>query len=300
MNADTRVLVVDDEPSTLKLLEYVLTKAGFEVHLATNGAEGLEAVERVLPHVVVADVVMPEVDGLEMCRRIRQMPGFELVPFVFLSARSQIQDRVEGLETGADDYIAKPFDREELLARIEAALRRAEAWHRAAGTDALTHLFTRGAFERRLEEELYRERRYGVSATVALVAIDLDELARIRAEAGSSGADALLRHVGEFLRDNVRSLDVPSRFSASGFMVLMPHTSRDRALVAIRRLNEALNRSQARAGDEAIPVRASFGVVVVDADVSDFSGVLNRAHESVMVARREGTGIHVWTPEDGS
>lgn len=297
MNRDTRVLVVDDDRSTLQLLAYVLERAGYEVCTATDGAAGLAAVEQYLPHLVVADVQMPELDGLEMCRRVRQIPGFELVPFVFLSARSQIRDRVEGLETGADDYIAKPFDRDELLARIEAVLRRAEAYQRVAGTDVLTELGNREAFERRLREELYREQRYGVSSTLALVAIDIDDLDAVAAEYGTAGRDALIRHVGRFLAENVRALDVPSRFSAGGFIVLMPHTSRDRALIAIDRLSHRLNASVVAVGDSVLPVRASFGVAVVEGEIDDLTEMLGRAHAAMMMARRHGRGVEVWSPE---
>jgi len=295
----TRVLVVDDEASTLRLVEYILDKAGYEVCTATDGVEGLEAVETCLPHIIVADILMPRMDGLEMCRRIRQLPGFELVPFVFLSARQQIEDRVEGLETGADDFIAKPFDREELVARVAAVYRRAQTYQRISRTDQLTQLGNRDFFEDRLREELYREQRYGVSSTLALVAIDLDALGEVRHDLGSAAGDLLVRHVGRFLRDNVRALDVPTRSGDGSFIVLMPHTSRDRALVAIERLSERLNAGRLQVGEQALPVQASFGIAVVDDSLEDMTAMLNRAHTSMMAARREGGGrVHVWTPDD--
>lgn len=299
MSLARRVLAVDDEPSTLRLLEYILAKAGYEVHLAADGEEGLAAVSRVLPHLIVCDVLMPHVDGLEMCRRVRELPGFEMLPFVFLSARSQIAERIEGLETGADDYIAKPFDREEFLARIEAVLRRAEGYQKIARKDSLTDLGDREFFHERLAEELYREQRYGVSSTLALVAIDLDDLAEIQEQHGSAGCDLLLRHVGRFLRDNVRSLDVPTRYSLGGFVILMPHTSRDRALIAIERLSREINESELELNGEPVPVAASFGVAVVEGELGDLTEMLNRAHEAVILARRnEATKVHVWSPDD--
>ncbi len=299
MTLGARVLAVDDEPSSLKLLEYILSKAGYEVTTATDGQVGLDAVENFLPHLVVSDVAMPVMDGLEMCRRVRQLPGFELVPFVFLSARNQVEDRIEGLETGADDYIAKPFDRDDFLARIEAVLRRANAYQRVSRTDPLTELGNRQFFEERLREELYREQRYGVSSTLALVAIDIDELAALREQEGSALGDLMVRHVGRFLRDNVRALDVPTRYSGSGFIVLMPHTAHDRALVAIERLSQRLNTTEVAWRSRNISVSASFGVAVVEGEMEDLTEMLNRAHSSMMMARRQGGGrVHVWSPED--
>lgn len=296
--SDTRILVVDDERSTAQLLEYVLRKADYEVECAADGEAGLSATERFLPHLIISDVHMPGIDGLEMCRRIRQIPGFEMIPFIFLSARSQISERVDGLETGADDYIAKPFERAELLARIEGVLRRSEAYHRVSGLDALTELGNREHFEQRLREELYREQRYGVSSTLALVAIDVEQLEELTELKGTAARDAVVRHVGRFLRDNVRALDVPSRFSQSGFIVLMPHTSRDRALIAIERLHEALDCRPLEFAGEPLPVEASFGYAIVDGSVEDMTEMLGQAHAAMMMARRhEAPDQPFWTPQ---
>jgi two-component system response regulator MprA len=116
------ILVVDDEPAVRDALERALRTSGYLVRTAGNGAEGLEAVEAERPDVVVLDILMPVMDGLEACRRLRE--GGDRTPVLMLTARDAVGDRVEGLDAGADDYLVKPFALDELLARVRALLRR--------------------------------------------------------------------------------------------------------------------------------------------------------------------------------
>ncbi|HXG62354.1 MAG TPA: response regulator transcription factor [Planctomycetota bacterium] len=120
------VLVIDDEPEMLRLLDYNLTRAGYAVLTARDGESGLAAARRHAPDLVILDVMMPGLDGLEVCKRLRQEPATAPRPILMLTAKAEESDRVLGLELGADDYLAKPFGMRELLARVKALLRRAE------------------------------------------------------------------------------------------------------------------------------------------------------------------------------
>ena len=117
-----RVLVADDERAVRESLRRALTLEGYEVELASGGREALESVGQGRADVVVLDVLMPDIDGLEVCRRLRHVG--DRVPVLMLTARDAVSDRVEGLEAGADDYLVKPFDLDELIARLRALLRR--------------------------------------------------------------------------------------------------------------------------------------------------------------------------------
>lgn len=117
-----RVMVVDDEPAMRDALELALRLDGFEVELATDGRDAIRRMPRVRPDVVLLDVLMPELDGIEVCRRLRD--AGDRTPVLMLTARDEVDDRVAGLEAGADDYLAKPFALPELLARVHALLRR--------------------------------------------------------------------------------------------------------------------------------------------------------------------------------
>jgi len=116
-----RILVVDDDPPSVKMTAFLLREEGYEVLTAEDGRQALELIEQEEPDLVILDVMMPHVDGLEVCRRVRQRRS---VPIIILSAKGETSDRVLGLDLGADDYLAKPFEPTELLARVKALLRR--------------------------------------------------------------------------------------------------------------------------------------------------------------------------------
>ncbi|MEM8936337.1 MAG: phosphate regulon transcriptional regulator PhoB [Pseudomonadota bacterium] len=122
--ASTRVMIVEDEESLATLLEYNLSKEKFDVTLAADGEEALLKVEESTPDVMVLDWMLPKISGIEVCRRMRAKPETRNIPIIMLTARSEEADRVRGLETGADDYVTKPFSTNELIARVRAVLRR--------------------------------------------------------------------------------------------------------------------------------------------------------------------------------
>ena len=128
-----RILVVDDEPAVRHAVERALAFDGYEVSLAADGVEALAALAARPPDAVVLDLLMPRVDGLELCRRMRC--GGDRTPVLMLTARDAVADRVEGLDAGADDYLVKPFALEELLARLRALLRRASTERAGAGDE---------------------------------------------------------------------------------------------------------------------------------------------------------------------
>ncbi|GCE10388.1 response regulator transcription factor [Tengunoibacter tsumagoiensis] len=122
--APLKVLVVDDEDNIIELIRLGLRYEGFQVEVASDGEQGIAAAQRINPDLVILDVMMPGIDGLEVCRRLRANPTTRDVPVLMLTAKDEVGDRILGLQTGADDYLTKPFDFYELLERIKAILRR--------------------------------------------------------------------------------------------------------------------------------------------------------------------------------
>lgn len=118
-----RILVVDDDPPSVKMISFLLQEEGYSILTASNGQDALRKVEEEAPDLLILDVMMPHMDGLEVCRRVRRSRN---IPIIILSAKGETTDRVTGLELGADDYLAKPFEPAELLARVKAVMRRAE------------------------------------------------------------------------------------------------------------------------------------------------------------------------------
>ncbi len=122
-----RILLVDDEPDILEFVSYNLLREGFQVQTAPNGVEALKIAEQFVPHLVLLDVMMPEMDGMETCRRMRQMTSLKNTMIVFLSARGEDESQLEGFELGADDYITKPVKVKLLVSRLKAILKRTES-----------------------------------------------------------------------------------------------------------------------------------------------------------------------------
>jgi len=133
-----RILVVDDDPPSVKMIGFLLREEGYTVLTTNSGPEALRMLNDEMPDLVILDVMMPGMDGLEVCRRIRRITD---LPIIFLSAKGEMADRVVGLDVGGDDYLPKPFEPAELLARVRAVMRRAEAF---AFGDRLSHLMVAG------------------------------------------------------------------------------------------------------------------------------------------------------------
>ena len=119
-----KILIVDDEPDILELIEYNLKKEGYQVFLASNGQEGINVAKKVHPDLIILDIMMPKMDGIEACRLMRAIPEFKNTFMVFLTARSEEYSEIAGFNVGADDYIAKPIKPRALVSRINAILRR--------------------------------------------------------------------------------------------------------------------------------------------------------------------------------
>src|SRR5579883_3064110 len=125
------VLVIDDQENIVEFIKLGLKYEGFLVEAAADGPQGLAAAQRINPDLIILDIMLPVMDGLEVCRRLRANPTTQDIPILMLTAKDEVHDRVTGLDTGADDYLTKPFDFEELVARVKAILRRQQRAQRA-------------------------------------------------------------------------------------------------------------------------------------------------------------------------
>lgn len=132
-----KVVLIEDEPDIAEVIEYNLSREGYKVFLAYNGLEGLETVKRERPDVVLLDLMLPELDGIEICRRIRENPMTRSLPIIMVTAKGEESDVVLGLELGADDYVTKPFSPRELVARIKAVLRRGSGGKQWSGRERI-------------------------------------------------------------------------------------------------------------------------------------------------------------------
>ena len=270
-----RVLVVDDDHHAVRIVGDFLEAKGFVAVGAVDGHEALARFHDAGPFdVIVLDVMMPGIDGLEVCRRLKGSPQGQLTPVLLLSARSDTRSRIAGLYGGADDYLTKPVDLHELEARIGALLRVRDRYiELAAGkkegleaaiSDGLTGAANHEYFVRRLGEEIARCDRYSLSLTVLIA--DLDGLPEPVPDDGDDDfgaadelqfagpADRLMAVVGETLRGNVRQIDMVARIRRSRFAVMLPHTSRRTVEPLVARLRDQIAALPADPDREGSPV----------------------------------------------
>ncbi len=271
--AQRRVLIVDDDSDALRILEDFLEAKGFEVIGAVDGHEALTRFHDEGPFdVVVLDVMMPGLDGLEVCRRLKASPHGQLTPVLLVSARTDTRSRIAGLYGGADDYINKPIDLSEFLARLEVlcrvrdryrdlAERRGEAI-RTAVTDSLTGAANAGYFSRRLREEIARADRYSLPLSVVVADVvgppeterPLEPLdSPLKPDVFAGPTDQLLVSLGQALQASVRAHDLVARLRRSRFGILLPHTSKHAVQATVERLQGVALKVPAQPGAEEGP-----------------------------------------------
>ncbi len=230
------MLVVDDDERILKLVSISLRRAGYEVTLASNGREALDRVSEATPDLIVSDVMMPDMDGFALLASLRSDVTTRTIPLVFLTARGSTDDLVAGLELGADDYLAKPFDMNELLARVRSKIERPPVPSELLPQNRQTGLLNERLFWQETERELVRTRRGGKSGAVACLAIN--ELERLRERLGPRSIAQISKEVARLIAADEQPLDVAGHDQEGRFLVLMPETDPDAAKRRLKVLSQ--------------------------------------------------------------
>lgn len=228
------VLTVDDDELILAIASRVLQAEGLSVIAARDGAEALELIDSLRPDIILTDVDMPSVNGLELVRHLREDPELTRIPVVFLSSLSQTSDIVRALELGGDDYLTKPFNGAELAARVRAKLARVPVPAPMLDRDPGSGLLTERTFREEMRREFARFQRGGLPATLAW--ISFQELDVIRGRLGGVAASRALRDGVNVTRGALRDLDLVAGIGSDTIWVMMPETEGDQALPVLRRL----------------------------------------------------------------
>ena len=297
-----RVLVVDDDPLSRKILEQVLVSAGFEVESACDGQEALGKVRQHRPDVVVTDWQMPVMDGLTLCRILKGTEETRFTHVVMLSARGETEAKVTGLETGADDYVVKPVEPVELKARVRVGLRlqkalsdlatKNEILEKLALTDALTGLANRRAFQEALEAEVARVDRHGRPAS--LLFLDLDHFKAVNDTHGHAVGDEVLEGFAQVLKQGCRKGDLGARIGGEEFAVLLPATARVPASLMAERVRRVVE-ARPLGRTVRVPVTVSIGLATTEdlPQPPSAEELLRRADAALYRAKAEGRN-RVW------
>ena len=292
-----RILIAEDDPVSRCLLEKTLRKWGHQVVVAEDGLQAWEALQKEDIRLVVADWMMPGVNGLELCQKVRSTDLGGYVYLILLTIRSGRKDIVEGLVSGADDYVIKPFDPDELRARIstgeriislERRLREAhKEMERLATTDGLTNLLNHRAAIARLEEEFARARREG--HTLSCIMLDLDHFKLVNDAHGHRMGDEVLRQAASRMRSSCRPYDAVARYGGEEFLVVLPGASLEQAVHVACRIRQSLSGSPIEWEGTSVEVKASFGVAEMeDSPAGSTESLIIRADRALYRGKREG------------
>lgn len=295
-----RVLIAEDDLTSRMLLKKVLEKWGYDVTVTVNGAEAWEVLRAVdAPRLAILDWMMPEMDGVDVCRRVRALDTRQPPYIILLTALGEKDDMMTGFEAGADDYVGKPYDPAELRARVEVGRRLVELNDELieaqlrlevqAHTDALTGLPNRRAIVETLEEELQRSEREGTGLAVGM--LDIDHFKRVNDECGHAAGDAVLCELARRMESALRPYDSVGRFGGEEFLVVLPGVSRPELGELLERLRGAAWRAPFKIEEHDHVVTVSVGGAVFAGESMD--ALIARADDALYEAKARGRNLVV-------
>jgi diguanylate cyclase (GGDEF)-like protein len=276
------ILIVDDTPVNLQLLKRLLTQQGYDINSATDGTSAIAKAMADLPDLILLDIMMPDMDGFQVCQILKADERLRSVPVIFISALAQLNDKVRAFQVGGVDYISKPYQPEEVLVRVATHLtlrrlqisleekngelereirerkRIQDELEKLANTDPLTGLYNRRRFFLLAEDEFQRALRYKHPLSVAV--FDLDFFKHVNDAYGHAVGDQALVHVAHLLHSTARGSDIVARYGGEEFVLLLPETDLEAAFLAIDRLRQMIEKTPFQSQGFQLFLTVSAGV----------------------------------------
>ncbi|HJP60766.1 MAG TPA: diguanylate cyclase [Gemmatimonadaceae bacterium] len=306
-NRKPRILVVDDHEDNIELLRARLEARGYEVDGARDGYEALEQVDRRCPDLILLDVMMPKMDGMEVVRRLKAKTAAEELPFIpviMQTALDSTENKVEGLDAGADDYITKPINFAELEARVNSLLRIKglqsslsqrekelrelnDKLRQISLTDGLTQVENRRSLEERLNEMWQHSVR--LHEPIAVVMCDIDKFKSVNDQYGHQAGDAVLKEFAQLLKSEAREIDRVGRYGGEEFLLILPGTVLDAAVTFAERLRDKVAKHTFTYADGTLCRTMSCGVAgSPHPRIENQEALLKASDEALYVAKETG------------
>jgi two-component system cell cycle response regulator len=293
-----RILIAEDDSLSRTLLERTLQRAGYDVTPAEDGTQALAELEKEdAPRLALLDWIMPGRDGAEVCRELRRRKNKAYTYLILLSSKESKQEIVQGLESGADDYLTKPFDAEELKARLRAGQRILELEDRLvearesmrfrATHDLLTSLWNRGVIMELVSREVIRSRRE--KNCTAVMMCDIDHFKAVNDQFGHAAGDDVLREVSRRLQTSVRSYDMVGRYGGEEFLVVLNKCDPASAVARAENLRQAICSRVIQLPATQLTVSISVGLALSDDfPTSNIDEILHQADVALYAAKGAG------------
>ncbi len=291
MEEKSTVLIVDDDEFNIDILEQMLSMEGYDIISVKSGKEALESVKQLNIDLILLDIMMPDMDGYEVCKAIKSDKDRSYIPIIMLTAKKDVTDKLQGFDIGADDYITKPFHKEELIARVKSMIRIKNIqtrFEKISVTDELTDLYNRRYLFQRLEEELSRAKRR--EGEFSIIMIDIDHFKNINDSYGHQYGDFVLKNLAKIFKSLVRQEDIIARFGGEEFVIICPDESEKGAFTLAERIrNQVLSYTFASSGISThISISlgvASFTKKDIDSTIDD---LIKKADEALYAAKDAG------------
>jgi two-component system cell cycle response regulator len=295
--SDRRLLIVEDSPTMRKVMRRFLDSTGYTIFEAGDGEEALRIAARERPDVILLDRQIPLLDGYGVLASLQTDPELGEVPVVLVTSHSEPEDVADGLRRGAHDYLRKPFEQPELVARVHAAMRtkalrdelraRNAQLERLVSTDLLTGLLNRGATADHLRALVSRSQRHGLPLSVVL--LDVDGIGDVNAALGHSAGDRVLEEVAARVRDELREEDAAGRWSGDELLVVAPDTSATGVAPLVGRLCGSVDAAPLPLDGGTLAISVSAGWATW-AEGDDAEALVRRAERELAAGRAERRG----------
>ena len=294
-----KILIAEDNAVSRRVVETQLTKWGHEVLSANNGTEAWEILQaNDAPPLAILDWIMPGIDGVELCRRVRERTNQLYTYVILLTAKDRKEDVVKAMDAGADDYVVKPPDPSELQARIRAGCRIIELEQRLIKTqeklkvqathDSLTGLWNRSAIFDILDRELGRAKRNETPISIGMA--DLDHFKSVNDSFGHIAGDTVLREVANRMRSVIRDYDSIGRYGGEEFLIVLPGLDEKDAIDAAERIRLSISEKPLVIQEGVVPVAISIGVAVMNptTKAGQAESLIRLADEALYTAKAQG------------
>lgn len=288
-----KILIVEDDPVSRRVLEANLLEWGYDVLVAADGVEAWEIIkDPEAPNLVISDWMMPRMDGLSLCRKIRRTDAAGYIYFILLTSKGEQEDVLKGLEAGADDFLTKPFNQQELMYRTRTGkriIRLKQKILELARTDALTGFLNRRALMERMEQEIERSMRE--NNPFSLILSDIDYFKKVNDTFGHQAGDLVLRKFSHQLTTVTRPYDFVGRYGGEEFVACLPGAGLFQAESIAERMRKQVEEMTIMLPDDSGPVRitASFGVASLRMKSDETSDlIIKRADDALYRAKDDG------------